>query len=88
MGLWMSLCVLCDEGDNFLMPTPGFPLIVAMAENRGIKINYYELDENSEIKFDTLNYNSRTKFLLVNNPSNPLGSNWSRDQVILILNHY
>jgi tyrosine aminotransferase len=78
MGLWMSLNVLCDEGDNFLMPKPGFPLIVAMAENRKIQIKYYELDENSEIKKETLCPDEKTKFLLVNNPSNPLGSNWSR----------
>jgi len=31
MALWCCLGVLADRGDSILVPTPGFPLIVAMA---------------------------------------------------------
>ncbi len=36
MAIWLSLCTLCDSGDNILIPSPGFPLIAAMAQNRDI----------------------------------------------------
>jgi len=44
MALWMSLNVLADPGDNILMPSPGFPLVIAMAENRGVEVRFYRLD--------------------------------------------
>jgi hypothetical protein len=31
MALWMALNVLADPGDNILVPSPGFPLLIAMA---------------------------------------------------------
>ena len=81
MALWMSLCVLADAGDHFLMPRTGFPLIEAMAENRNIGIRYYDLDDNNEIDFNSISIDEKTKFLLINNPSNPLGSNWSKKHI-------
>jgi tyrosine aminotransferase len=79
MALWGCLNVLADAGDNILIPKPGFPLIMAMAENKGIEVRYYDLDINSEIIFDSIKIDEKTKFFLINNPSNPLGSNWSKD---------
>ena len=81
MALWLSLCVLADSGDNFLMPRTGFPLIEAMAQNRNIDIKYYDLNDKNEIDFNTIEVDEKTRFLLINNPSNPLGSNWTKNHV-------
>jgi hypothetical protein len=36
--------VLCEAGDNVLVPRPGFPLALPIAENLGINLKYYDLD--------------------------------------------
>jgi len=89
-SLWLLLNVLTNPGDNILVPSPGFPLIFAMAENRNVNLVSYELQsgedgyidlEDLEAKLQT----SNAKFLLVNNPSNPLGTVWSEEHIRDIL---
>lgn len=40
------------------------------------------MNEKQEVDFSTIKVDHKTKFLLINNPSNPLGTNWSRKHVI------
>jgi tyrosine aminotransferase len=72
---------LADEGDNFLFPSPGFPLASVIANSMGIETKLYHLNPHNHWKADLVEMeeliNERTRFILVNDPSNPLGTCWS-----------
>ena len=42
-ALFNAISVLCETGDNILVPAPGFPLALPIAENLGINLKYYNL---------------------------------------------
>jgi tyrosine aminotransferase len=52
LSLWIVIATLADSGDNFLVPSPGFPLAVTIASNLGIKVKYYELIEEKDWEVD------------------------------------
>lgn len=80
---------LCDEGDNLLIPVPGFPAYAFTCDTFSIEKKYYHLDPeaNWEVNLEEIRQlvDSRTKALVLNNPSNPCGSNWSRAHVVAIV---
>jgi len=42
-ALYNAISVLCETGDNLLVPAPGFPLALPIAENLGVHLKYYNL---------------------------------------------
>nr|AGU68015.1 tyrosine transaminase [Strigomonas galati] len=80
---------LCDEGDNVLLPAPGFAQYPYVCDAYQIeKRNYHMTSENNwEIDLDEVRalVDDKTKAILINNPSNPCGSNWSRSHVEAII---
>lgn len=52
MGIFLSLTTLANPGDNFLFPSPGFPLIVTIGSNQGIAAKFYDLLEDSDWEAD------------------------------------
>jgi len=91
-GLWSVTTALADSGDSILSAAPGFPLIQTICEYRGIKNITYKLIEEKDWEVDLqdleakMQANPKPKMLLVNNPSNPLGSVWSEQHIKDILN--
>lgn len=87
----IDLCItaLANEGDNILLPRPGFPLYQTLAESKGIECKYYDLipEKNWEVAIDHLRSlaDNRTKCIVVNNPSNPCGSVYSRSHLQSVL---
>lgn len=83
MALWTVLRLLANAGDNFLFPTPGFPLSLVMAKSMQLEPRFYHLQAdnkwNADIKEMESLIDDRTRFILVNDPSNPLGSCWSAE---------
>lgn len=81
MAIWASMTLLAEEGDNFLFPSPGFPLSLVIAKNYGIEPRFYHLQSHNGWKADLAEMekliDERTKFIYVNDPSNPLGACWS-----------
>eukprot|EP00181_Compsopogon_caeruleus_P004727 CAMPEP_0184690118 /NCGR_PEP_ID=MMETSP0312-20130426/31040_1 /TAXON_ID=31354 /ORGANISM="Compsopogon coeruleus, Strain SAG 36.94" /LENGTH=660 /DNA_ID=CAMNT_0027147559 /DNA_START=358 /DNA_END=2340 /DNA_ORIENTATION=- len=77
-ALEAAIGALCDEGDNILLPKPGFPLFQTLAEGMGVECRYYELnpDRAWEINLDGIEelVDDRTAAWVINNPSNPCGS--------------
>jgi len=47
-ALYTSLQALCEEGDNILMPRPGFPLCLPICQNLNVEVRYYDLDSDNE----------------------------------------
>lgn len=72
-----------------MVPSPGFPLFQPICENLDVNYGTYKLlpDKNWEIDLVDLEskIDSKTKAILVNNPSNPCGSCWTREHQEAIL---
>ena len=81
LAIWATMNLLAGEGDNFLFPSPGFPLALTIAKSMGVQPRLYHLQSEDEwnASIDEMEklIDERTKFILVNDPSNPLGSSWS-----------
>src|SRR4029078_10201162 len=76
-ALYLALLTLVDEGDEVLLPNPGFvayPTIVRMA---GGVASYYCLPSAEDFSFDIEDFSRaltpRTKVVVCISPSNPTG---------------
>lgn len=87
----IDLCItaLCCPGQNILVPRPGFPLYKTLAEGLSIKTKYYNLlpEKNWEVDLEMLEtlIDDDTSAIVVNNPSNPCGSVFSKEHLTAIL---
>ena len=83
LAIWTTIMLLAQEGDNFLFPSPGFPLSGVIADSLGVNLKLYHLQPNDHWKASIAEMESlideRTKFIYVNDPSNPLGACWSEE---------
>lgn len=81
----IAIGCIANEGDNILLPMPGFPLFRTVAEGYGIECRYYRVDPDNrwEICLEDLPKlaDSRTRAIVVNNPSNPCGSVYSSSHI-------
>lgn len=87
-SMYLALLSLVEEGDEVLLPDPGFvayPTIVQMA---GGKANFYRLPSDREFAFDADEFRRaltrRTKVVVCTSPSNPSGRTLSRDDLLSI----
>ncbi|KAF0984306.1 hypothetical protein FDP41_007483 [Naegleria fowleri] len=87
----LDICVqaLCNEGDELLIPQPGFSLYTTLAGSKGIEARYYNLKPNDDWKVDLDHVKSlitdKTRAIIVNNPSNPCGSVYSAEHISEII---
>lgn len=74
----LSLTALLNPGENFLMPTPGYPLYTAVQSKLMLEPNPYYLDEENgwqpDIEDIKSKINDKTKAIVLINPNNPTGS--------------
>jgi aspartate/methionine/tyrosine aminotransferase len=87
-SMYLALMSLVEEGDEVLLPNPGFvayPTIVKMA---GGKANFYRLPSDKGFAFDADEFRRaltpRTKVVVCTSPSNPSGRTLSRDDLASI----
>ena len=85
-ALYLALLTLVDEGDEVLLPNPGFvayPTIVRMA---GGTPRYYPLPAPGNFAFDPYQFRraltTKTKVVVCISPSNPTGQVLSRDDLL------
>jgi aspartate/methionine/tyrosine aminotransferase len=75
-----SFCfrLLCDPGDELLVPQPSYPLFEFLADLQDVKLKPYELiyDHGWQVDFHSLEcaITDRTRAALVVHPNNPTGS--------------
>ncbi|CAI5745108.1 unnamed protein product [Peronospora destructor] len=85
----IALQGLVNPGDNILLPKPGFPLYQALCEAHKVECRFYNLipENNWEADLDHMQVlvDDNTKAILVNNPSNPCGSVYSKPHLKDIL---
>ncbi|MGE5479021.1 MAG: aminotransferase class I/II-fold pyridoxal phosphate-dependent enzyme [Chloroflexota bacterium] len=74
----ICLTALLNPGDNFLMPTPGYPLYTAVESKLDLVSNPYYLDEANgwqpDVEDIRSKINDRTKAIVLINPNNPTGA--------------
>lgn len=87
-ALYLALLTLVDEGDEVLIPDPGFvayPTIVKMA---GGVPKFYKLPAAHDFAFDAEDFRRaltpRTKVVVCISPSNPTGRVLSREELALM----
>ncbi|KAF9437945.1 hypothetical protein BGZ76_010488 [Entomortierella beljakovae] len=82
----MCIGVLCNEGDNILLPRPGFSLYQTLADSKGVEVRYYDLlpEHNWEMDLKQLEslIDDRTATVIMNNPSNPCGSVFRKQHLL------
>lgn len=70
--------LLCDPGDEVLIPTPSYPLFEYLAEIQDVKLVPYELiyDDGWQIDFHSFgkSISPKTRAVILVNPNNPTGS--------------
>ncbi|XP_022688578.1 tyrosine aminotransferase-like isoform X1 [Varroa jacobsoni] len=87
----LEMCVMCfcNPGENVLVPRPGFSVYKTHANSVGIEAIFYDLDPAHSWQVDLRSLrgaiNNRTRAILVNNPSNPCGSVYSKEHLKDIL---
>jgi aspartate/methionine/tyrosine aminotransferase len=87
-SMYLALLTLVEEGDEVLLPNPGFvayPTIVQMA---GGKSTFYRLPRDTGFAFDPDEFRRaltpRTKVVVCTSPSNPSGRTLSQDDLLSI----
>ena len=87
-ALYLSLMTLVDEGDEVLLPDPGFvayPTIVRMAGGRPV---FYRLPATHDFGFDHAEFRRhitpRTKVVICTSPSNPTGRALSNSDLAMM----
>lgn len=80
---------LLDEGDEVLIPDPGYPAFTDPALMVGAKPAFYELKPENDFKIDLeelkKKVSPKTKFIWVNFPSNPTGQVISLEELKVIV---
>lgn len=88
-ALYNAMAVLCEVGDQVLVPKPGFPLCQPICQNLGVEFDAYRLLPEEGWKIDLEHLRSlitpKTRAILVNNPSNPCGSCFTAEHIQEIL---
>ena len=87
-ALDLVLTGMLDEGDNILVPCPGFPLYQVIAESLGCSVKRYDLKSETGWECDVAAMDAavdeHTRCIIINNPSNPCGSNFSVPHLVAI----
>ncbi len=77
-GIEIALSALCNEGENILTPSPGYPLYTALVSKLCLEMNPYFLDENNgwqpDLEDMAKRINYKTRAIVLINPNNPTGS--------------
>ncbi|CAD8142622.1 unnamed protein product [Paramecium pentaurelia] len=90
-ALFYATLALAKPGDKILMPRPTFPLVKAFADFYSIQVVFYDLNPGTwQVNIVELEQiyeqNPDIKFILVNSPSNPMGSELSPQALTEIVN--
>ncbi|WP_336243410.1 pyridoxal phosphate-dependent aminotransferase [Corallococcus exercitus] len=81
---WL-LKLLCDPGDNVLVPAPGYPLVDVLARLEGVHVRSYRVPAVHGFGLDVgqveAAVDARTRAVLVVNPGNPTGHFLHEDEL-------
>lgn len=88
-GIELLLTSLLEEGENILTPAPGYPLYTAVIAKLKAVENPYYLDEANDWQPNVddmrAKINDKTRAIVLINPNNPTGSNYSRELLLDVI---
>ncbi|GAB0093454.1 Tyrosine aminotransferase [Sergentomyia squamirostris] len=88
-ALELSIAALAENGQNILIPRPGFSIYQTLAPGFGVSLRMYNLLPERNFEIDLLHLESlideNTAALVVLNPSNPCGSVFSKNHLLQII---
>lgn len=88
-ALDLALTALLEQGDEVLLPCPGYPLYNAIAARLQVKAVPYYLDESNGWGLDAAEIEThitpRTKAIVICNPNNPTGAVATKEQLLAVL---
>jgi len=88
-ALNLAITVLANPGDNILMPRPGFSIYKTFCGSLGVEPRHYDCVPSRSWEVDIEHMTSliddKTRAIVVVNPSNPCGSNFSREHILDII---
>src|SRR5438552_14796172 len=73
--------LLCDPGDEVLVPRPSYPLFEFLAEMESVKVRQYALSYHGGWSMDVPEFGERTRAVVLVNPNNPTGSYIKRGEL-------
>ena len=81
-----ALASKTSQGDYVLLPDPGFPSYKLATDFLGLRVVYYPVYNNGHAVFPNLldfvkDLKVKPNVIVINNPSNPLGVAFARDEV-------
>jgi hypothetical protein len=83
------LKLLCDPGDDVLVPRPSYPLFTHLAAFESVRVRTYRLAYDGEWHVDLGDLRAavtpRTRALILVHPNNPTGSHLKRDEAQALL---
>jgi aspartate/methionine/tyrosine aminotransferase len=83
--LFFAILALVDEGDEVIVPNPGFPIYESVTEFVGATAVPAPLREDREFRLDPEELGSlvtdKTKMIIINSPHNPTGSMLTMDDL-------
>ncbi|WP_456431164.1 aminotransferase class I/II-fold pyridoxal phosphate-dependent enzyme [Thermosulfuriphilus sp.] len=78
-----ALTALVNEGENVLLPFPGYPLYTAIVAKLGAEARPYYLDEEKDWQPDiddiVAKIDEKTRAIIIINPNNPTGAIYPRE---------
>ncbi len=94
-GVEMALASLVNPGENFLTPSPGYPVYTAIASKIDSVLNQYKTNEENgwqpDIEDMKRRINNKTKAIILINPNNPTGALYSKkilEEIIDLANEH
>jgi aspartate/methionine/tyrosine aminotransferase len=86
--MFFTMLMLAQPGDEVIFPDPGFPIYESVIRFSGAKPVPMPLleDKGFRVDLDRLrqDINEKTKLIIVNNPGNPTGAMFTRDDIYAI----
>jgi len=88
--IFYAMFVLCEKGDEVIVPDPGFATYFSSAKMLGLNVKRAQLKEENGFRLQAKDVEDlitdKTKLIIINSPSNPTGAVMTKEELKDIYN--